>query len=307
MPAQAISMRTFREVLRLHTESQLSQRQIARALKLSQSTVSLYLRRARESGLTWPLPETVRDDELKRLCAPKPTVPRPGRPLPVWNTIHQELQRKGVTLRLLWEEYIAAHPDGYQYSRFCDFYRAWRGKLDVVMRQDHRAGEKLFVDYAGMTVPITSLETGLVRDAQIFVAVLGCSNYTYAEATWTQQLEDWIMSHARAFQFFGAVPEIVVCDNLRSGVKKAHRYDPEINRTYQDLAQHYGVAIVPARVRKPKDKAKAEQGVKHVESRVLARLRNQQFFGLDALNEQFVRGAQRQTFSEAGWLSSILV
>ena len=203
-------MRTFREVLRLHTESQLSQRQIARALKLSQSTVSLYLRRARESGLTWPLPETVRDDELKRLCAPKPTVPRPGRPLPVWNTIHQELQRKGVTLRLLWEEYIAAHPDGYQYSRFCDFYRAWRGKLDVVMRQDHRAGEKLFVDYAGMTVPITSLETGLVRDAQIFVAVLGCSNYTYAEATWTQQLEDWIMSHARAFQFFGAVPEIVV-------------------------------------------------------------------------------------------------
>ena len=166
--------------------------------------------------------------------------------IPDWARAHQELKQKGVTLFLLWQEYRAAHPDGYQYSWFCERYRAWRGKLDVVMRQDHRAGEKLFVDYAGQTVPVTDRATGEIRDAQVFVAVLGASNYTYAEATWSQALPDWIGSHVRTFGFLGGVPELVVPDNLRSGVSKAHRYEPDVNPTYQDMASHYGVAN-PAR------------------------------------------------------------
>lgn len=186
---------------------------------------------------------------------------------------------------LLWQEYKAAHPDGYQYSRFCELYRSWQGKLDLVMRQDHRAGEKLFVDYAGQTAEVTCPDTGEVREAQIFVAVLGASNYTYAEATWSQALPDWIGSHQRAFHFFGGVPEIVVPDNLKSGVTQAHRYEPDLNPTYQDLASHYGVAVLPARVRHPRDKAKVEAGVQLVERWILAALRGHTFFSLDELNE----------------------
>jgi transposase len=189
-----------------------------------------------------------------------------------------------VTLFLLWQEYRANHPDGYQYSWFCEHYRAWQGKLDMVMRQDHRAGEKLFVDYAGQTVPIIDRATGEIREAQIFVAVLGASNYTYAEATWSQSLPDWIGSHVRCLHFLGGVPELVVPDNLRSGVSKAHRYEPDVNPTYQDMASHYGVAVLPARVRKPRDKAKAEGGVLIVERWILAVLRHRQFFSLVELN-----------------------
>ena len=206
--------------------------------------------------------------------------------MPDWSYIDRELRRKGVTLQLLWQEYKEAHPasDGYQYSQFCQRYRDWRQKLDPVMRQHHRAGEKMFVDYAGMSVAVNDPKSGQVRQAQIFVAVLGASNYCYAEATWTQSLPDWIGSHTRAFAFFGGVPRVVVPDNLKSAVKKASFYEPEINPTYLDLARHYETVIIPTRVRKPKDKAKVEAGVQLVERWILARIRDQKFFSLHQLN-----------------------
>ena len=212
-----------------------------------------------------------------------------SRPLPHWPTVHRELRRKGVTLTLLWHEYKSAHPQGLQYSRFCDRYRAWAGTLDAVMRQEHRAGEKLFVDYAGQTTEVVDRRTGEIRQAQIFVAVLGASSYTYAEATWTQQLPDWIGSHVRAFQFLGGTSEILVPDNLRSAVTQAHRYEPDLNPTYADLANHYGVAVLPARARRPRDKAKAEAGVLLVERWILAVLRNRTFFSLEELNREIAR------------------
>ena len=204
--------------------------------------------------------------------------------VPDWATVHHELKRKGVTLFLLWQEYKAATPDGLQYSWFCQAYRAWASKLDLVMRQTHRAGEKLFVDYAGQSIPIVNRHSGEVHEAVIFVAVLGASNYTYAEATWTQSLPDWIGSHVRTFAALGGVPEIVVPDNLKAAVTRAHRYEPELNRTYTDLAQHYGFAVIPARAAKPRDKAKVEVGVQVVERWMLARLRHHTFFALAEVN-----------------------
>lgn len=285
MPAKRISMRKIKEVLRLRHAAQLSYRKIAGCTNLAPSTVREYVRRSKEAGLTWPLPEELGAEELERMLFPNPAPSSTHRPLPDWASVHRELRRKGVTLMLLWQEYKAAHPEGYQYSRYCDLYRSWRGRIDVAMRQSHRPGEKLFVDYAGQTIGVVDPETGEVREAQIFVAVLGASNYTYAEATWTQQLPDWTASHVRSFSFFGGTPEMVVCDNLRSGVAKTCRYEPDINPTYQDLAMHYGVAVLPARSRAPRDKAKVEAGVLLVERWILAALRNRTFFSLEELNE----------------------
>ncbi|MCP5188091.1 MAG: IS21 family transposase [Pseudomonadales bacterium] len=285
MPAKRLSMRKIKEVLRLKWAKGLSNRRIATACGIGRPTVSEYLRRATEAGLTWPLPANLDDAHLERLLfPPPPALPADARGIPDWAAIRQELKHKSVTLFLLWQEYRQANPDGYQYSWFCEHYRAWRGKLDVVMRQDHRAGEKLFVDYAGQTVPIIDRLSGEIREAQVFVAVLGASNYTYAEATWSQSLPDWIGSHVRTFRFLGGVPELVVPDNLKSGVSKAHRYEPDANPTYQDMASHYGVAVFPARVRRPRDKAKAESGVLVVERWILAALRHRQFFSLGELN-----------------------
>ena len=278
-------MRKIKEVLRLKWVSGLSNRQIAASCGIGRPTVSEYLRRAELAGLRWPLPDDLDEARLERLLfPPPPDLPAQQRGIPDWANIHGELKRPGVTLFLLWQEYQQAYPDGYQYSWFCEHYRAWQGKLDLVMRQDHRAGEKLFVDYAGQTVPVIDQTTGEIRQAQIFVAVLGASNYTYAEATWTQSLPDWIGSHVRTFRFLGGVPELVVPDNLRAGVSKAHRYEPDTNPTYQDMASHYGVAILPTRVRKPRDKAKVESGVLVVERWILASLRHRQFFSLAELN-----------------------
>jgi transposase len=278
-------MRKIKEVLRLHFELGLGMRQVGRSLHLPHSTVRDYLERASHAGLGWPLPENLSDSQLEqRLFPPIPSLPTPDRPLPAWAEIHRELKRKGMTLTLLWEEYRNQHPDGYQYSRFCDLYREWCGKLATSMRQIHKAGEKMFVDYAGHTLPIVDRSTGEIRAAQIFVAVLGASSYTFAEATWSQALADWIGSHTRALSFFGGVPQIIVPDNLKSGVNKPCRFDPDINSTYSDLAQHYGTAIIPARVRKPKDKAKAEVAVQIVERWILARLRNRTFFSLAEAN-----------------------
>ena len=285
MPAKRLSMRKIKEVLRLKWGKGMSNRKIAASCGIGRPTVSEYLRRAGEAGVSWPLPVALDDARLERLLfPPPPDLPAQVRGIPDWLVVHQELKQKAVTLFLLWQEYRATHPEGYQYSWFCEHYRGWQGKLDVVMRQDHRAGEKLFVDYAGQTVPIIDRATGEIREAQIFVAVLGASNYTYAEATWTQGLPDWIGSHVRAFRFLGGVPELVVPDNLRSGVSRAHRYEPDTNPTYQDMASHYGVAVLPARVRKPRDKAKVESGVLVVERWILAALRHRPFFSLLELN-----------------------
>ena len=285
MPRTRSSMRKIREVLRQKWTLGLSVRQIATSVGLSRPAVSNYLRRAEESGLSWPLPADLDDAQLEQRLFPPPRPSNEARPEPDWVWVHRELKRKGVTRLLLWDEYKAAHPDGYQYTAFCERYQSWRGRVDVVMRQNHRAGEKLFVDYAGQTASVIDPDTGEVREAQVFVAVLGASNYTYAEATWTQGLEDWIGSHVRALAYFGAVPEIVVPDNLKSSVTKAHRYEPKLNRTYREWGEHYGVGILPARVRKPRDKAKAETGVQVVERWILARLRNRQMFSLGELNE----------------------
>jgi transposase len=278
-------MRKIKEVIRLKWETGLSNRAIAQSCSIGRATVADYLHRAAAAGLSWPLPELNESELDRKLFPPLPTIPAEFRPLPSWPEIHQELQHKGVTLFLLWEEYRQNNPEGFQYSWFCQHYNQWAGKLDLVMRQTHRAGEKLFVDYAGQTVPVCHSTTGEVREAEIFLAVLGASSYTYAEATWTQQLPDWISSHVRAFNFFGGVTEILVPDNLKSGVSKACRYDPDINPTYQDLASHYGCAVIPARTYTPRDKAKVEAGVLLVERWILARLRKVRFFSLNELNQ----------------------
>jgi transposase len=278
-------MRQVREVLRLKWTCGLSDRKIAQSLQISRPTVAEYVRRAHAAGLSWPLPDSLDEVTLeRRLFATTRTTPAPRGPLPDWPQVHRELRRKGVTLFLLWQEYKAVTPEGVQYSWFCEAYRQWAQKLDLVMRQSHRAGETLFVDYAGQKIPVVNRLTGEVHEVSIFIAVLGASNYTYAEATWTQSLPDWIGSHVRTFEALGGVPEVVVPDNLKAAVTRAHRYEPEINRTYAELASHYGVAIIPARAARPRDKAKVEVGVQVVERWILARLRHHTFFSLPEVN-----------------------
>ncbi len=283
---ERLSMRSIREVLRLKFDCGLAARKIAQSTAIGRTTVGEYLQRFELSGLTWPLPDTLSDQQLEqRLFPPLPDVPTAKRPVPDFNQMHRELRRPGVTLFLLWQEYKLQHPDGFQYSWFCEHYRQWRGRVDLSMRQQHLAGDKLFVDYAGQTVGVVDRRTGEIRQAQIFVAVLGASSYTYAEATGSQQLADWIGSHVRAFQFFGGVPAAVVPDNLKAGVHKAHRYEPDLNPTYADMASHYGTSVIPTRVRRPKDKAKVEAGVLLVERWILAALRKRTFFSLSELNQ----------------------
>lgn len=288
-------MNKLKVVLRLADQG-LSQRQIAASCALGQSTVSDYLTRARAAGLRY---EDIADwpDEqlLASLGVPEPA-PRQWRRTaePDFASIRRELQAdKNVTLQLLWHEYRESHPDGYAYSRFCDLFRRWAKRQDFVLRQDHRAGEKLFVDYAGSTIPIYDRVTGAITRAALFVAVLGASNYTFVEATATQSLPDWIGSHLRAFEFFGAVPSLVVPDNLKSAVLKPCRYEPDINRTYEEMAAYYGVAVLPARIRKPRDKAKAEVGVQIAQRWIAAALRKRRFFSLGDLNESIRELLQR--------------
>jgi transposase len=284
MPQERLSMRKVREILRLRAQG-LSHRAIGASCGLGAGTVCDYLGRLRSAGLSWPLPDGLTDDELDRRLFPPSPPSGTARPMPDWNSVTHELRRKGVTLLLLWEEYHAQHPTGYGYSRYCDLYREFARVSDPRMRQVHKAGEKLFVDYAGQTMPVVDPSTGEIRQTQIFVATLGASDHTFAEATWSQALEDWIGSHVRAFEYFGGVPEIVVPDNLKSGVKSPCHYEPDLNPTYLEMAQHYGVAIIPARVRKPRDKAKVENHVLAVERRVLAPLRDRRFLSLAELND----------------------
>lgn len=281
-------MRKLKEVLRLRFELKLSQRQIARSCSIGQCTVYDYLKRAQAAGIVWPLPEGWDDARLEEaLFGPSPRrIYESRRPIPDFERLYQELQtHRHLTLQLWWEEYRQDHPDGYSYTRLCELYQRWRGQQDVVLRQEHKAGEKLFVDYAGDTIPIYNQHGGPELRASLFVAVLGASNYTYAEATENQKLENWIGSHIRAFEFIGGLAELLVPDNTRTGVSRACRYEPDLNPAYQEMAAHYGVGVLPARRRKPRDKAKVEVGVLVAERWILAALRHRKFFSLAELNQ----------------------
>jgi len=286
VPRPRAAMRKIREALRLCLAEGLSPRQAGIATGLPRTTVRRYVVRALEVGLGWPLPPDLDDRELEeRLYGRAAPVPSAvTRPVPDWSAVHRELARKGVTLQLLWTEYRAACPDGFGYTWFTERYRAYAGRLDLVLRHDHRAGEKCFVDFAGQTIPITDPLTGEITGAQLFVAVLGASNHTYAEALASQALPHWLGAHVRAFEFWGGAPAILVPDNLRAGVTKAHRYEPILNASYAELAAHYGCAVIPARPYKPRDKAKVEVGVLIAERWIAAALRNRTFFSLAEAN-----------------------
>ena len=280
-------MRKIKDILRLRHEAGLAYRGIANALNIGYGTVVDYLNRAEQAGLAWPIPEGMLERDLGRLLFPTQAATGQRRfAEPDFPVVCQELKRKGVTKLLLWQEYRQCHPDdGYCYAQFCHRYRVWLGCQQRSMRQIHRAGEKLFVDYCGPTMTLVNPDTGECREAQIFVAVLGASNYTFACASWSQKQADWLNAHVQAFEFFGGVPELVVPDNLKSAVRKIHRYEPDINPSYQQLASHYQCVIVPARPYKPKDKAKAEVAVQIVERWIMACLRHQTFFTLASLNQ----------------------
>lgn len=282
-------MRKLREVLRLRYELKLGYQQIGRSCSIAVSTVHKYLKRAEASGVRWPLPEDWDEARLEAVLFPGPepaAVEEPSaRTPPDLAAIHEELQKnKHVTLQLLWEEYRRANPEGYRYSRFCYLYQRWRSKLDVVLRQEHKAGEKMFVDWAGATIPVYDRHTGAVWQASLFVAALGASSYTWAEATRDQQMEAWLKAHVHAFEHFQGIPELAVPDNCKTGVTKAHRYDPDLNPTYYNFAQHCGFAILPARPRKPRDKAKVESAVQVTQRWIVAALRHRKFFSLEDLN-----------------------
>jgi len=279
-------MRKTREILRLKWVLELTHREAARSLGLSAGAVGKTMTRAQRAGLTWAEVEAMTDGELDaRLYGPprRPTHNRP-KPDPVW--IHTERKKAGVTLELLHLEYLEQHPEGYGYTIFCDTYREWLKRHRLSMRQVYRGGEKMFVDYSGKKPSIIDRETGEVIEVELFVAVLGASSLTFAEATRTQRSPDFIASHIHAFEYFGGLTDALVPDQLKSGVIEACRYEPKSQRTYEELAWHYGTAIVPARPGKPRDKAKAEVGVQVVQRWILARLRNERFFSIDSLNER---------------------
>ena len=284
MPAARLSMRKIREVLRLKHERGLSHRAIAQVCAIGLGTVTLYLRRTARQGLGWPLPAELDDAALEARLYPRSTALRNLKVRPDCAYIHRELRRDGVTLQLLWEEYAQAHPNGYGRTRFCAIYRQWARRLRPSMRQVHRAGEKTFVDFSGKRPTLVDRRTGELRRVELFVAVLGASSFTYAEATATQQLADWVGAHTRMVEYFGGATALWVPDQLKSAITRPCRYEPDVNRTYEDLATHYGAVVVPARPRKPRDKALVETSVLVAQRWILARLRDQTFFELGALN-----------------------
>src|SRR5437870_2616385 len=282
-------MRKLREVLRLRFELKLGYQQIGRSCAIGVSTVHKYLKRAEAAGLTWPLPEDWDEARVEATVFPH-LKSRAGqlqatRSRPDFASLHEQLRRhRHLTLQLLWEEYREANPDGYRYSRFCELYQRWRSKLDVVLRQEHKAGEKMFIDWAGATIPVHDRLTGQAWPASLFVAALGASCYTWAEATRDQQMESWLRGHVHAFEYWGGIPALAVPDNTKTGVTKAHRYDPDLNPTYYNFALHCGFGIVPARPYKPRDKAKVENAVQVAQRWIVAALRHRKFFALEDLN-----------------------
>ncbi len=285
MPGKRLPMRKITEVLRLDAAG-MSARQIATSIGVSKTTVSDYLARAKKVGISWPLEEGLDDEviEARLFCAPVPPAVV-NRPVPDWPRLHKELKsRRHVTLRLLWLEWREVHPDGWGYSQFCFRYKQWSNTQDVVMRLSYKPGERMFVDYAGDKANVSDPDTGEAREAEVFVAALGCSGMLFCEATWSQNLPSWLGSHEHAWESFGGVSELTVPDNLRAGVSRACYYDPEINPSYAELAQHYGTVVLPARAKHPRDKAMVEAGVQSVERWVLAPLRHRTFFSLADLN-----------------------
>ena len=311
-------MPKIRQVLRFVFEECFSDRKIARLLEISRDSVRDYRTRALASGLAWPIPECIDDIELETKLFPPRASPEMLKPEPDYAYLHSELKRKGASLQVLHQEFLESKPNGIGYSLFCQRYRMWAKTLKAYLRQVHTVGERVFVDYSGQTRPIHNALTGGTRTAQIFVGVLGASNYTYAEAHWSQRLPDWICAHTRMFEYFGGATQIIVCDNLKSGVAKASLSEPEIHPTYKNMAAHYGAIVIPARPKKPKDKAKVEGGVGLVGRWILFRLRNQKFFDLNSLNEaikpllaelnnkpfQKMPGSRRSSF-EAGDLPAL--
>lgn len=281
-------MRQIKEVLRLKAEHQLSVREIGLSCGLAASTVGDYLKRAELAGLKWPLPDALSEAQLQDLLmgtsATPPKIETP-RAIPPWSKVHEELRRKGMTLQLLWREYRQDHPEGYSYSQYCELYSQWAGKLDPVLRQVHPPGEKMFVDWAGQTVPIYNAQDGTQSPAYVFVAVLGASNKTYVEAFMDMKLPAWIAGHCHAYRFFQGVARVTVPDNPKTGVTSPCRYEPLIHRSYQEMAEHYGTVIIPARPVKPRDKAKVETGVQIIERQILAVLRDRKFFSVAELNQ----------------------
>ena len=285
MSQERLTVRKIKEILRLKYEAGLSNRAIGRACRVSCSTVSEYTQRARHAGLSWPLPESLSEEELySKLFPEAKRVNTAERPMPDWETVQKELRKKGVTLRLLWQEFSEQHPDGYRYTQYCVHYRQWSRTHNPSMHREHKGGEEMEVDYAGVTLPITNPETGEISQAAVFVATLPASSRLYTEVQLNQGLSSWINGHVRAFEFFGGVPCIVRPDNLKSGVKSPAYYEPDLNPTYQELAEYYRIAVIPARVRRPKDKASVENGVQNVERWVLAPLRKSTFFSIAEAN-----------------------
>src|SRR5258707_6060396 len=283
-------MRKLREVLRLRFELKLGYQQIGRSCAIGVSTVHKYLKRAEVAGITWPLPEDWDEARIEAMVFPRrgPTITEknPARTPPDFAAVHEQLRSsKYVTLQLLWEEYRQGNPEGYRYSRFCELYQRWRSKLDVVLRQEHKAGEKMFVDWAGATIPVWDRHTGLPWQSPLFVATLGASSYTWAEATRDQQMESWLRAHVHAFEDGGGIQALSVPENTKTGVTKAPRYDPDLNPTYYNFALHCGFGIVPTRPYKPRDKAKVENAVQVAQRWIVAALRHHKFFVLEDLNQ----------------------
>lgn len=303
MPTERLSMRRIRELLRLKYAQGLSSRAIASSLSVSKGAVGAYLSRVRAAGLSWPLPPDLDDDDaLELLLFPGQVGSRvPERPVPDWGAVDRELRRKGVTRALLWEEYRAAYPEGYGYAWFCEHYEAWKGRVRPTMRQTHLGGDKVFIDFSGDGIEIVDPLTGEVSEARLFVAAMGASSYTYAEARPAETLEDWIGAQVNLFAFLGGVPRMVVPDNPRAVIVAPDRHEPGLNRTMAAMAEHYDVAVLPARPRKPRDKARVEAAVLVAQRWIIARLRNRRFFSiaqvnaairplLDEINTRIMRG-----------------
>ncbi|MCJ7622739.1 MAG: IS21 family transposase [Anaerolineaceae bacterium] len=284
MAQERLTMRKTKEIMRLKYEAGLSNRAIAGACKVSNSTVGEYLRRAKTAGISWP-PGEIGEEELYAKLFPEKKTNNIKPPMPDWEEVHKEKRQKGVTLQLLWQEYKEKYPDGYQYSQYCHHFQQWKEMLaEPSMHFEHKGGEQMQVDYAGVKIPFTDPKTGEIKKASVFVAILPASNYTYAEAHLSANQCNWNNAHVRALEYFGGVVKIVVPDNLKTGVTKPNYYEPDINPAYQELAEHYHFAVLPTRIKKPKDKGKVENGVQNVERWVIAPLRKNTFFSLHEIN-----------------------
>jgi transposase len=294
MPQERLTVKKIKEVLRLKYEAQLSNRAIAGACKVSNSTVGEYLKRAETAGVSWPLGEIGEEELYQKLFPEKAVVSERKYPLPDWEAVQKDKRKKGVTLQLLWQEYKEKNPEGYQYSRFCEYFQRWKdSQVEPRRHIEHTGGEQMQVDYAGLKIPVTDPETGEISQASVFVAILPASNYIYAEAQSSENQCNWNNGHVRALEYFGGVPKIVVPDNLKTGITKPNYYEPGVNLAYQELAEYYQFAVLPARIKKPRDKGSGENGVQNVERWVIAPLRNRKFFSVHEVNQAFIEKLDR--------------